>query len=122
MNGDFPPEMLAVSSPEIMAKIEPFFQGYVFSPSSAFIDLRTKVESLLHSEDPMNIIDKGNRGQSDEYLPEADLVLWLYLQKKFDHETFWALWEYQFAGLNPYSSPSDTKLNETLSRIQALLN
>jgi len=122
MKGDFPPEKLAVSSPEIMAKIEPFFQGYVFSPSTAFIDLRTKVESLLHSEDPMDIIDKGNRNQSDEYLPEADLVIWLYLQKKFKSETFWALWEYQFADLNPFSNPSDAKLNELLTKIQSLLS
>ena len=122
MNGDFPPEKLAVSSPEIMAKIEPFFQGYVFSPSTAFIDLRKKVESLLHLEDPMDIIDKGNRNQSDEYLPEADLVIWLYLQKKFNSETFWALWEYQFADLNPFSNPSDAKLNELLTKIQSLLS
>ena len=122
MNGDFPPEKLAVSSPEIMAKIEPFFQGYVFSPSTAFIDLRIKVESLLHLEDPMDIIDKGNRNQSDEYLPEADLVIWLYLQKKFNSETFWALWEYQFADLNPFSNPSDAKLNELLMKIQSLLS
>ena len=122
MNGDFPPEKLAVSSPEIMAKIEPFFQGYVFSPSTAFIDLRTKVESLLHLEDPMDIIDKGNRNQSDEYLPEADLVIWLHLQKKFNSETFWALWEYQFADLNPFSNPSDAKLNELLTKIQSLLS
>ena len=122
MKGDFPPEKLAVSSPEIMAKIEPFFQGYVFSPSTAFTDLRTKVESLLHSEDPMDIIDKGNRNQSDEYLPEADLVIWLYLQKKFNSETFWALWEYQFADLNPFSNPSDAKLNELLRKIQSLLS
>ena len=122
MNGDFPPEKLAVSSPEIMAKIEPFFQGYVFSPSTAFIDLRTKVESLLHSEDPMDIIDKGNRNQSDQYLPEADLVIWLHLQKKFNSETFWALWEYQFADLNPFSNPSDAKLNEVLKKIQSLLS
>jgi len=121
MNGDFPPEKLAVSSPEIMAKIEPFFQGYVFSPSTAFIDVRTKLESLLHSEDPMDIIDKGNRNQSDEYLPEADLVIWLYLQKRFNSETFWALWEYQFADLNPFSIPSDAKLNESLTKIQLLL-
>ena len=122
MNGDFPPGKLAVSSPEIMAKIEPFFQGYVFSPSTAFIDLRKKVESLLHLEDPMDIIDKGNRNQSDEYLPEADLVIWLYLQKKFNSETFWALWEYQFADLNPFSNPSDAKLNELLTKIQSLLS
>jgi hypothetical protein len=122
MNGDFPPEKLAVSSPEIMAKIEPFFQGYVFSPSTAFIDLRIKVESLLHLDDPMDIIDKGNRNQSDEYLPEADLVIWLYLQKKFNSETFWALWEYQFADLNPFSNPSDAKLNELLTKIQSLLS
>ena len=122
MNGDFPPGKLAVSSPEIMAKIEPFFQGYVFSPSTAFIDLRIKVESLLHLEDPMDIIDKGNRNQSDEYLPEADLVIWLYLQKKFNSETFWALWEYQFADLNPFSNPSDAKLNELLTKIQSLLS
>jgi hypothetical protein len=122
MNGDFPPEKLAVSSPEIMAKIEPFFQGYVFSPSTAFIDLRIKVESLLHLEDPMDIIDKGSRNQSDEYLPEADLVIWLYLQKKFNSETFWALWEYQFADLNPFSNPSDAKLNELLMKIQSLLS
>jgi len=122
MKGDFPPEKLAVSSPEIMAKIEPFFQGYVFSPSTAFIDLRTKVESLLHSEDPMDIIDKGNRNQSDEYLPEADLVIWLYLQKRFNSETFWALWEYQFADLNPFSNLSDAKLNELLTKIQSLLS
>jgi len=122
MNGDFPPEKLAVSSPEIMAKIEPFFQGYVFSPSTALIDLRIKVESLLHLEDPMDTIDKGNRNQSDEYLPEADLVIWLYLQKKFNSETFWALWEYQFADLNPFSNPSDAKLNELLTKIQSLLS
>ena len=122
MKGDFPPEKLAVSSPEIMAKIEPFFQGYVFSPSTPFIDLRTKVESLLHSEDPMDIIDTGNRNQSEEYLPEADLVIWLYLQKKFNSETFWALWEYQFADLNPFSNPSDAKLNELLTKIQSLLS
>ena len=121
MKGDFPPEKLAVSSPEIMAKIEPFFQGYVFSPSTAFIDLRTKVESLLHSEDPMDIIDKGNRNQSDEYLPEADLVVWLHLNKKLDLDTFWSLWEYQFAGLNPFSDSNDPKLQQLFNEVEKAL-
>jgi len=70
----------------------------------------------------LNIVEQSNPGQLDEYLPEADLTIWLHLNQKLNAENFWALWEYQFADLNPFSSPSDPKLNETLTRIQVLLN
>jgi hypothetical protein len=84
--------------------------------------LRGKIESFLHSNDPLNIVEKSNPGQLDEYLPEADMIIWLHLNQKLDLNTFWAVWEYQFADLNPFSSPSDAKLNETLTKIQALLS
>ena len=122
IKGDFDKDKISVSSPEVMARIEPIFEGYSYSYSTTFKDLRGTIESFLHSNDPLNIVEKANPGQLDEYRPEADMTIWLHLNQKLNAESFWALWEYQFADLNPFSSPSDTKLNETLTRIQALLN
>ena len=98
------------------------FEGYSYSPSTALGELRGKIESFLHGNDPLNIVEQSNPGQLDEYLPEADMIIWLHLNQKLDLNTFWAVWEYQFADLNPFSSPNHAKLNETLAKIQALLN
>ena len=121
MGGDFPEEALAVSSPEVMAKIEPIFAGYSFSPSTVFVDLRAKIENLFHSKDPLDIIEKGNLQQIDEYRPEADMTIWLYLQKKFTPETFWAIWEYQFAGSHHFKSGEDSKLSEIYLEVVSIL-
>ena len=122
IKGNVDKDKISVSSPEVMARIEPIFEGYSYSPSTSLGELRGKIESFLHSNDPLNIVEKSNPGQLDEYLPEADIIIWLHLNQKLDLNTFWAVWEYQFADLNPFSSPSDAKLNETLTKIQALLS
>ena len=115
-------DKISVSSPEVMAKVEKIFEGYSYSPSTSLGELRGIIESFLHSNDPLDIVEQSNPGQLDEYLPEADMIVWLHLNQKLDLNTFWAVWEYQFADLNPFSSPIDAKLNETLVKIQALLN
>jgi len=122
IKGNVDKDKISVSSSEVMARIEPIFAEYTFSPSTSLGELRGKIESFLHGNDPLNIVEQSNPGQLDEYLPEADLTIWLHLNQKLNAENFWALWEYQFADLNPFSSPSDPKLNETLTRIQVLLN
>ena len=122
IKGNVDKDKISVSSPEVMARIEPIFEGYSYSPSTSLGELRGKIESFLHSNDPLNIVEKSNPGQLDEYLPEADMIIWLHLNQKLDLNTFWAVWENQFADLNPFSSPSDAKLNETLTKIQALLS
>jgi hypothetical protein len=87
----------------------------------AFGELRGNIESLFHSYDPLDIVEKGNPGQSDEYLPEADLVVWLHLNKKLDLDTFWSLWEYQFAGVNPFSDSNDPKLQQLFNEVEKAL-
>jgi hypothetical protein len=122
MTGDFPKDKLAVSPPDVMVEIESIFDGYTFSPSTVFIDLRTKLESHFYSKDPLDILEKENLQQLDEYRPEADMVIWLHLQKKLSLETFWAIWEYQFADSNPFSGENDVKLKELFLDVETLIS
>lgn len=122
MSGDFPKDKLAVSSPDVMAKIEAIFDGYTFSPSTVFVDIRAKLENLFHSTDPLGIVEKGNLQQIDEYRPEADLAIWLHLQKKLSLETFWAIWEFQFADSNPFSGENDVKMKELFLKVETLIS
>ena len=121
IKGSVDKDKISISSPDIMAKIEPIFEGYAFSTTTALGDLRGKVENLFYSNDPLNIVEKANPGQLDEYLPEADIVVWLYLNKKFDLDTFWSLWEYQFADVNPFSDSNDPKLLQLFKEVEKAL-
>lgn len=121
IKGDVDKDKISVSSPEIMARIEPLFEGYTFASSSAFVELRGRIESLFHFMDPLNIVQKANPGQLDEYLPEADIVIWLYLNKKLHVDTFWALWEYQFADVNPFTDTNDLKLKQLFNEVEKAL-
>jgi len=121
IKGNVDKDKISVSSPEIMARIEPVFEGYTFSSSSAFGELRGKTERLFHICDPLNIVEKSNPGQLDEYLPEADIIIWLHLNQKLDLNTFWAVWEYQFAGVNPFSDSQDLKLKQLFNEVEKAL-
>ena len=122
MGGDFPKDKIAVSSPEVMARIEPIFDGYVFSPLTVFVGIRSKLETLFHSKDPLDIVEKRSLQQIDEYRPEADMTIWLHLQKKLSKETFWAIWEYQFAKSNPFSGENDAELRELFFEVETLIS
>jgi len=121
VKGNVDKDKISVSSPEIMARIEPVFEGYTFSSSSAFGELRGRIERLFHLKDPLNIVEKNNPGQLDEYLPEADIVIWLYLNKKLDVDAFWALWEYQFADVNPFTNTNDLNLQQLFNEVEKAL-
>jgi hypothetical protein len=56
IKGNVDKDKISVSSPEIMARIEPVFEGYTFASSSAFVELRGRIESLFHFMDPLNIV------------------------------------------------------------------
>jgi hypothetical protein len=121
IKGDVDKDKISVSSPEVMAGIEPIFEGYSYSPSTSLGELRGAIESFLHSNDPLNIVEKSNPGQLDEYLPEADMIIWLHLNQKLDINTFWAVWEYQFAGVNPFSDSQDPKLQQLFNEVEKAL-
>ena len=98
-----------------MAEIEPIFADYNYSPNSILGDLIGKIGAIFHEVDPLGIVEKENPSQLDEYFPEADMVIWLHFSKKLTPRTFWAIWEYQFADLNPFRD----ELDETLSKLYA---
>ena len=114
-------DKISVSSPEVMERIEPIFEGYSYSPSTSLGELIGKIESFLHSNDPLNIVEKSNPGQLDEYLPEADMIIWLHLNQKLDLNTFWAVWEYQFADVNPFSDSQDPKIQQLFKEVEMSL-
>ena len=122
IDGEIPPGEIAVSSQEIMERIEPIFSGYAYSTSSALIDLRAKVAKYFYEQDPLRIIEKESIQQLDEYLPEADMIIWLFLNKKLDSESFWAIWEYQFADLNPFKNIENSDLMKLLDGVEEILN
>jgi len=121
IKGNVDKDKISVSSPEIMARIEPVFEGYEFFSSSVFGELIGRIESLFHRNDPLNIVEEANPGQLDEYLPEADMVVWLYLNKKLHLDTFWSLWEYQFADVNPFKDSKDPKLQQLFNEVEKAL-
>jgi hypothetical protein len=121
IKGNVDKDKISVSSPEVMARIEPIFEGYSYSFSTSLQELRGKIESFLHNHDPLNIVEKSNPGQLDEYLPEADLIVWLHLNQKLDLNTFWAVWEYQFADVNPFSDTQDPKVQQLFEEVEKSL-
>jgi hypothetical protein len=116
-----PPDRISKSSPEVMAEIEPIFDDYNYSPNSIFRDLIGKIGAIFHEVDPLGIVEKENPNQLDEYFPEADMVIWLHFSNKLTPRTFWAIWEYQFADSNPYSSDTDQKLTVVFEKVLAPL-
>lgn len=121
IKGDVDKDKISVSSPEVMARMETIFEGYSYSPSTSLGELRGKIESFLHGNDPLNIVEQSNPGQLDEYLPEADMIIWLHLNQKLDLNTFWAIWEYQFADVNPFSASQDPKLQQLFKEVEKSL-
>lgn len=105
-----PPEQISKSAPDVMAEIESIFADYSYSPNSILGDLIGRIGAIFHEADPLGIIEKENPNQIDEYFPEADMVIWLHLSKRLTPRTFWAVWEYQFADLNPYVNQADATL------------
>jgi len=120
-SGELPKNIVALSSPEIMEQIESLFDGYVFSDSTIFMDLRSRIENLFFELDPLGIIEKNHNNQRDEYLVEADMVIWLFLLKKFDLHTLWAIWEFQFADSNPFAEFNDPRLEEMKEKLILIL-
>ena len=80
IKGNVDKDKISVSSPEVMARMETIFEGYSYSPSTSLGELRGKIENFLHGNDPLNIVEQSNPGQLDEYLPEADMIIWLHLE------------------------------------------
>ena len=118
---EVPSAQISKSSPEVMAEIEPIFADYNYSPNSIFGDLIGKIGAIFHEVDPLGIVEKENPNQLDEYFPEADMVIWLHFSNKLTPRTFWAIWEYQFADSNPYSSDTDQKLTVVFEKVLAPL-
>lgn len=116
-----PPAQISKSSPEVMNELNVIFAEYQYSTNSIFGDLRDKIGSLLNEVDPLGIVEKSNRNQVDEYFPEADMLIWLHFSKKLTPRTFWALWEYQFAELNPYENEHGEELIELLEKLDRTL-
>ena len=112
-----PPERITKSSPEVMAEIEPIFADYNYSPNSIFGDLIGKIGAIFNEADPLGIVEKENPNQLDEYFPEADMVIWLHFSKTLTQRSFWAVWEYQFADLNPYKDEGDESLVRVFSQV-----
>ena len=121
IKGNVDKDKISVSSPEVMARMETIFEGYSYSPSTSLGELRGKIESFLHGNDPLNIVEQSNPGQLDEYLPEADMIIWLHLNQKLDLDNFWAVWEYQFADVNPFSDSQDPKLQQLFKEVEMSL-
>ena len=114
---EVPSAQISKSSPEVMAEIEPIFADYNYSPNSIFGDLIGKIGAIFNEADPLGIVEKENPNQLDEYFPEADMVIWLHFSKKLDPRSFWAIWEYQFADLNPYKDEGDESLVRVFSQV-----
>jgi len=105
----------------VMAEIEPIFADYNYSPNSIFGDLIGKIGAIFHEADPLGIVEKETPNQIDEYFPEADMVIWLHFSKTLTQRTFWAVWEYQFADLNPYKDEGNTALENLYAEVKAIL-
>jgi hypothetical protein len=116
-----PPEKISKSSPEVMIELEAIFDDYTYSPNSIFGDLIGKIGALFREADPLGVVEKGNPNQLDEYFPEADMVIWLHFSKKLSPRTFWAVWEYQLADMNPFKDESDQRLFDIYERVIGLL-
>ena len=112
-----PSAQISKSSPEVMAEIEPIFADYNYSPNSIFGDLIGKIGAIFNEADPLGIVEKENPNQLDEYFPEADMVIWLHFSKTLTQRSFWAVWEYQFADLNPYKDEGDESLVRVFSQV-----
>ena len=112
-----PPEKITKSSPEVMIELEAIFSDYTHSSHSIFGDLIGKIGALFYEADPLGVVDRDNPNQLDEYFPEADMVIWLYFSKKLSSRTFWAVWEYQLADMNPYKDEGDESLVKLYSQI-----
>jgi len=116
-----PPEKISKSSPEVMIELEAIFADYTYSPNSIFGDLLGKIGALFYEADPLGVVEKDNPNQLDEYFPEADMVIWLYFSKQLTPRTFWAVWEYQLADMNPYGDEQDEDLEILFGRVSASL-
>ena len=116
-----PPEKITKSSPEVMIELEAIFADYTYSPNSIFGDLIGKIGALFREADPLGVVEKDNPSQLDEYFPEADMVIWLHFSKKLSPRTFWAVWEYQLADMNPFKDESDQRLFDIYERVIGLL-
>lgn len=112
-----PPDQISKSSPEVMNELNVIFADYQYSPNSTFGNLRDKIGSLFNDVDPLGIVEKGNPSQVDEYFPEAHMLIWLHFSKKLTPRTFWAVWEYQFAELNPFESEHGRDLIDLFEKL-----
>jgi hypothetical protein len=121
LTDEVPEEKISQSSPEVMAQLRAVFHDYKYSSSTLFGELIDRVSAYLYAEDPLGIIDPKVASQSDEYDPEASMVLWLHFTQNLSPHTFWAIWEYQFADLNPYSTKEDVNLGRIFDQITKIL-
>jgi hypothetical protein len=116
-----PPEKISKSSPEVMIELEAIFADYTYSPNSIFGDLLGKIGAVFYELDPLGVVEKDNPNQLNEYFPEADMVIWLHFSKKLSSRTFWAVWEYQLADMNPYVDENDQSLGNLYTKVLASL-
>ena len=116
-----PPEKISKSSPEVMIELEAIFADYTYSPNSIFGDLLRKIGAIFYEVDPLGVVERDNPNQLDEYFPEADMVIWLHFSKKLTPRTFWAVWEYQLADMNPYPNENDESLGNLYASVSASL-
>ena len=116
-----PPEKIAKSAPEVMTELDVIFADYSYSPDSIFGNLVEEIGTLFYEVDPLGIVEKNSPNQRDEYFPEADMVIWLFFSKNLSLRSFWALWEYQFADMNPYKDESDENLETLYGKISELM-
>ncbi len=121
LTDEVPEEKISQSSPEVMDQLQAIFKDYKYSSSTMFGELIDKVSAYLYAEDPLGIIDPKVTSQSDEYDPEASMVLWLHFTQNLTLHTFWAIWEYQFADLNPFKNENDQKLTDLYESVRGLL-
>ncbi len=121
LTDEVPEEKISQSSPEVMAQLRAIFQDYKYSSSTLFGELIDKVSAYLYAEDPLGIIDPKVASQSDEYDPEASMVLWLHFTQNLSPHTFWAIWEYQFADSNPFNNEHNAELEKLYAEVQSFL-
>lgn len=115
-----PPEKIAKSAPEVMTELDVIFADYSYSPDSIFGNLVEEIGALFYEVDPLGIVEKNSPNQRDEYFPEADMVIWLFFSKNLSLKSFWALWEYQFADMNPFEDERDENLESLYGKISEL--
>ena len=104
-----------------MIELEAIFADYTYSPNSIFGDLLGKIGALFYEADPLGVVEKDNPNQLDEYFPEADMVIWLHFSKQLTPRTFWAVWQYQLADMNPYADESNQNIIDLYDRVSSLL-